>query len=699
MPPSLVIASNPYTAYPGGIIALRCVDYMGAARGTLTSEAATTSVCGTVVRDAQTVATSIFTNAQTAYAAADDSVVFDIADLPYEEDFIYHMLLSYLIEGDWDITNSDTLEGGTQELFAAALDIRFHGANVTEASSVGVTHKYRALSGYRIVSFGSVFGPVDGDETITIRAYAQAGTTIEVLLDQIYLIPDPTLTAGEWTTSDFAIIGGQANLIGYYDLTDGSYVDGGDGGDDNGKFTWHPIIAETPTIISGADGGGDYQKTDAEYMARIVGDDGAGDGDFYFLENSTKAFPNNETTAHCYGLHGPWFTPAQDWVDDDFSRTLYDGNFAGADNHFAGSHWGDTPEGFSWAVRAGASGPSTDGFGRRVGTAVWVDGSQGKVHIRRALQSDDKNIDIALWPLTGGSPTAVNNTGARIRADNLEHRGKFSLEQTILASGGGPLAYMGISTYPAVIGLTTSQPITLHFDFIDREWSITGPDGTTIDGPTALAWWTGTQFVGWRLRIDRYRLRVRVWEDSGGEPGTWDYDDFRPLRKLVGGQRDYSYQSGGIDDLNYSVLAWDEHTFGFNIREVDVSTIGNPETHPGTILTFDNIFVTHDPNGTQASAYASIERPEGNEVGQIEMPDCQHLVYWGARDWTDYITGDGPYIGFSAKTWNDAGAADLQRSEAVWWWFRSIHHPYLVPMNWRSSTREGGWKRVLKGDT
>lgn len=675
--PELVIADAAYKLYPGGVIVLRASDWMAGARGTLSSEADTRSACGTVVRDTQKVTTSIFSNPNGAFQGASDTLVIDLSILPVEIDMTYSVFVSLLIEGDWDPTNTDTTRGGTQEEFRAACNLRWYGDSLfylSDTDTNELTYQPRGIDSYRIVGFNGVIdiGDVVGDEVLHWRAYAQNGTTIEWLIDQIYLVPNVISGVhGDWRPGDFQVVGGQHSTFGSYDLTDGSYVDGADAGDANGKFTWHPIVLEEPTGLSGADGGGDYQRksaaSGAEYMARVVPDDGQ------YLANTLPS-PDVEDVAHCYGLHGPFFIPAQEWVNDNFARTVGDGNFAGADGHFFTQNWGLSPEGFGWR-QDGAAGPS--GTSPRIGRAAWVDGAEAVMQIRASVTENIRSF----LQVSGGENGP--SLGADIRADNLIFRGKF---RTVATGAGASAASVRVGTSLPIGGGTSIQGIYINFDLLGGTWNLQRRIDVTIAGPITEAWWPGT--AGFRIEVRRYLIRARVWDASGAEPSTWDVEMFRPLFDS-GIPADYDY----ADNLEYALNEFDLATCAIWFEHT-----GSPTAY--TTLYCDDVIAENDPGGTNESAFASIEQPEGTQRGEIEMSvGCQHLVYWGTRDWTELDVFGDPNLKYSAKVWNDPTAAELQRSEAVWWWFRSLHfNPTIVSMNWRSSDRRGEVARVLIGE-
>ena len=121
-------------------------------------------------------------------------------------------------------------------------------------------------------------------------------------------------------------------------------IDGADGGDANGKFTWHPRqnLTEPATELTGDDAGGDYQKEDSEYMVQVVEDD------FYFLSGDL-------TPSAAFSINGPYYRDDETVVSDSFSRSV------------AGS-FGEAGGGYAWSLFT--SGPTN--------IVISADGSRGK---------------------------------------------------------------------------------------------------------------------------------------------------------------------------------------------------------------------------------------------------------------------------------------------------------------------------------
>ncbi len=609
---------------------------MAAARGTLSDEVDTRANENEVVRDSQTVATSIFASQTAAYQEADDTLEIDLSTLPLLLGMRYEVWFSLLVEGDWDTTNSDTFRGADQHQFTSGCRLGWHGTvtAATDAVPAYATYLPRDRPHFTIVS-SITTGDLDLTETLTIKTYAQSGTTIEFLIDQVFLIPFVAsgVHAVEWTNVDFEPVGGGRNAAGgFLDLTDGSFVDGADGGDANGKFTWAPIPHEEIISLAGVGvGGGDYQKEpDNEYMLRVVLDD------FLFLENSQTGA---EADAAAYSVHGSNFRPAKTWVDDGFTRTVAEGS--------GNDKWGTGPQGFGWWTT------QNNGL-------MSVNGSQGKMKTNNSI--GNSQCTAALSPSGGGVQAA-----AQVNAPLYTISG--TLERPAAPTGTG-LVFAKVS----LLGRAPAYPdFELVFNLKTSVWTVESGSGNVFHGPTA----TPSTFIGWKMEIRRHRLRVKVWDAGGAEPGAWAYDSFPPNNP-----DNYPY----ADNLEKSTEF---------VAFYPILSMSGADQFPAFSVFWDDILIDYDPYGTPGDMTATMEQPHGTQVGEIDIPyGAYQLISWGFRDWTIEDAGDS-YLDFSSKVWNEAGVAELQRAEAVVYFFR-VSHLYLVVMNWRSSDRMA--QRVLVGD-
>lgn len=654
MPPTLVVANAPYRLFHGGVIALRCSDWMAGARGTLSSEVDTRASSGSAVRDSQTVTNSIFSAATAAFQEADDTLVIDFSSLPLEPDLTYAVFVSYLIEGDWDTSNSDTYRSATQARFNSACTLAWYGDSTFFLSDTDRAHlknPVRARPSYTMGSFpGSVqIGDVVGNETLYWRAYAQSGTTIEWLLDEIVLLPYVVSGVHNgWAPRDFGVVAGSLSDWGTQIVEDGT-----DGGDDNGQFTWHAYPENEETEWAGDDGGGDFQRkasyASAEYMIHVLPD-----FDAIYLVN-TEPTPDEEAPGHAYSLHGVRYRETQTFTTDDFSRVV------------GGNSWGATADGYGYGMHIGTGG------------AASTDGSVG-IH---TLAGPANAASV-------GSILSGTTTTAKIAAANLTLSGEVTVTGMTIGSDPDRRARLKIGfRRPTDTGADMLWHI--YIDLLDESWTLARTGNTSFSSPVDISgWYAQDSPIGFKVEILRYLMRAKVWDATGAEPGAWDVEEFRPMFSGLptGTWYDYPYVSAPTL-LHSNAGALLSPGVVSDNRDIGSSW----STH------WDNFSVDYDPYGTAADMSAAIEQPhEGSKIGEIVVPyGSDYFVYWGSRDWTDFDSFlDGPYLDFSGRVWNDTGAAELQRAEAPFWYFRAMRD-VIIPMNWRSSTREGGWKRVLKG--
>lgn len=629
MAPELVVAGAPSKVYPGGIIVLQATDWLAAGRGTLSTEADARAINGSVVRDTQTVATSLFSDAVGSFQAADDTLEIDVSALSVLVDMTYEVWFSVLIEGDWDTTNSDTFRDADQHSFSFACALGWYGTvnSTTDADPNFLDYLPRDRPHYTINS-STTTGDLAGSETIFVRAYARSGTTCEFLIDQVFLVPWVSSgTHAGWTVDDFESVGGQANTFGSigYDPpeTGTGFVDGADGGDANGKFTWSPIPSELSLVLTADEGGGDYQKsTDNEYMVRVVPDDNR-------VLLNTEPSPDEEAPGWAYAVHGTNFRPAKTWVDDDFTRTVAEGTGAG--------RWGTGPQGFGWFTSTSSA-------------LMSVNGSQGVMTSNDFIGSSA--CIASLSPSAGGAQAA-----AQINTPNYTISG--TLEIPVAPVGG---ASDFVFSKVGLFGRAGAYPdFELVFDHQGGDWTIESGGGNIFHGPNA----SPSSYMGWKMEIRRHRLRVKVWDAVGAEPGTWDYDSFPP-----NGPDAYPYG----DDLAKSTEF---------VAFYPVLSLNAARQVPNFSVLWDDILIDYDPYGDPGDMTATIEHPHGTQVGTIGIPyGAWQMVYWGKRLWTEDDAFGDPYLSFSAKVWNEAGTAELQRAEALLWYFRAVRGLDIVSMNW-----------------
>ncbi len=727
----LVRGESPYKKYPGNILALPCVDYV-VNNGTTSVEADSraSNAIGTVVRETQKEPSGQFGLGQAlppwgpdAFLNASDTLQIDLGSLPLvrntadsavnppfgvDQTIRYLVALSFIIEGDWNPNDIQTFYNSQQYSFFSTAFIGGYGDIWSDTDTLSlfnanpIIYMPRLITEqYSLAVFNTVVQAYVGDDTydnFRIKALGATGSSIEFLLDQLIFIPYQNIDGAPWNFLDFALIDGELPDFGGVE-GEGDWIDGDDGGDVLGKFTLRPFFEETEDNMTWtASGGGDYQRktgpSSAEYTMQVSSDPNI--EAFYTLFNSRKEFgePESEPTpAFMYGMHGAFYRRSLEWFRDDFSRTTGSGNFSGADNHFttyagSGPWWGRTPEGFSWypisGIR-GLEGPINDPFGHpvRVGHALYVTGGKGVMHSRRHANDDNSQhpLRVCMQPTTGfGFPQT--EWGAKPEVTDFSFAGEFAvtIQNAFVVTGDNIIVGMASDSF--------NIPYYISFDVVNRRWSwheYTDNPQIPLYGPISISsWWTGSAAVGWRFEISRYRIRVRVWDASGAEPSTWDFEHFRRWQGTVipppGVSKNYPYDNPGtIGDPDLAHGAWRVLNFQY-FPYLLINTGVHAGTDPEELkVEFDHIVLENqlwgDVEDVTPTHYALYERHGGALVDQIEVPvGAQYLVYWGSRDYTVWNEDDAaPYIDFDMKAWNETSAPLMQRADTYFLWLSSKH--------------------------
>ena len=242
--------------------------------------------------------------------------------------------------------------------------------------------------------------------------------------------------------------------------------------------------------------------------------------------------------------------------------------------------------------------------------------------------------------------------------------GEFQVNLDVISLGPFPFALLDIMSGSG-FGIFNQSPL-IRFDVLNQTWNLRDQFNNSLVGPVDISSWWALDLsatVKWRIEVIRYKLKAKVWDGSGSEPGAWDYDDFRPMND-GGVPSQYPYG----DNINLSLKEHDAHTLGI------VQQMNNVTSTDGFHVHHDNIKVAHDSEGSEGDTSFLIEKPEGIEVGRITLPvGCQQLIYWGTRDWTTLDPFNNAIVEFSAKGWKNPSSAKLQRAESLWWYFRSKH--------------------------
>jgi hypothetical protein len=434
-------------------------------------------------------------------------------------------------------------------------------------------------------------------------------------------------------------------------------VDGADGGDANGKFTWTPRPGAEQHAT-----GGDFQKyedgDDAEWYGRFQPDDG-----YFFIDDQAAL------AGHLYSLHGAGHRGVRTWAEDTFdNRTT------------SGMNMGRDPTGYGYRIGSSVAGPPDE-------NEVFVDGAGGGVlqvnHFLGGVQVEWGSHDVA-----SSESDTLRNLGQRLW---LYDQWAWSGRWEYTADGGiGPSNAAYVRLVPIEPSPDYVDVGQIEFDLIGGTWTANLSDGTTETFDIS-AWFGVGAVVGFRIEVKRYVVRIRVWDASGAEPSTWDVEDHLYLDSSV--ETTYPYD----DDNETSAKV----TTAFRGLRIDLGEQDGIPLHGWPIeIKLRHLKIEHDPYGDPMDMGTLIESPEGTPRGEIVVPFGAHyFVYWGHRAWVGYSEDfEGYYLDFSAKVWNYPFEtnAEIQRAEAAFWWFLYVPGG-VVSMNWRSGQRPGQGTRVLVG--
>lgn len=606
-------AGDVYKKLRGGAFAICAADNLASARGTLTTESDPSSVAGVVVRDTQQV-NSILANSNTAYQAADDTI--DLSGIPLVNNREYHIWATFKTEGYTDLTDGALLRVHFNENWIAA-GISGSHFNV-ETSNVRFAAVQPPMPFYRAINYGSLVYQTGNSPKI--RFAAESGTSIEFLIDQIFLFPVINNKSSNFPHAANTTLG-----------LDADTQDGLDGGDDNSKFTW--FVNEPVDSWSSR---GDYQRyadgDDAEYFSQVTVPDGL---TFWF-----SPFGTEDGKAHMYSLHTALHRGERVWTDDTFTNR----NTSGTDQDM-----GITPEGFGYSIGSSSSATPNKAFVNGAGSAF--------MQIRHHLGT--LNIDMGS-PSVGSS--AIQNQGMKFQLYD-----QWSWDVIFQWVQGTPGLYFDpMLGFFQLSPLFQSPVLSPYVEFIFGEgvWRAGNPgiSGSGSDHDIS-GWFDVGAMVGVRMEQKRHLFRMKVWDASGSEPSTWD-EEFYLYDALHADPYPYS----DIESRSSSMMAAACLDLQANLVLTDNDYLVGADDPLN--IRFDKWTVEHNPYGDSASMYVRTERPVGTVLDDVEIPfGSSYFVYWGQRDWTDDDgTGDN-YLEFSTKVWNDPSAAEIQRAEVDDYYF------------------------------
>lgn len=644
---TLVTPSAPVTSMANGIIVVRCKDYPGAARGTLTVVSDALSVPGSTVRDEQTIAVqTTFTTPSTRYNAVADSVNVPIADLNLPADIGYEIYVSCRTEGD---PPSNALarcmqytypQNGATALFGFGDD------------AVGMWFRPDVLArspidNYLIYDLGTWDTDGTGATEFIVRGWGVTGGDVALFFDLIYFVPAYNFGAG--------------TLVTYFENPNSPMVflaNGVVSPDKDNDTTSAPWLGKFSVL--------DWQMPWVEQNGVIDMQEADDESTSY----DTGALPADATACLAYTV-GQTHIASHTVVTENFASSTtpiwvtgqgYLGEVA--DTPFAGFYDPPTDSLNGWDFAAAGTAP------------CYVPANQ-------ATANSDAVMAFGNSQLSGGSPTDPRDYFPQINMRNGIALGRVSFD-TLQASYGEIGAASNNERVTARLDLDSGGNLDLSLEMLtNRNGSPT--DTFTIDGPVNItgSYSTGTYY--W-IRVERrgYFWRARAWQDGNTEPTSWDVEGQEPL----------VYRATSPTTALFAAYPWDDN---WNAASNDVvlydprsSTFFAPvliagvdASLPRMIITWDDFELTWDPGtGTPDDVTTRTLKYDDSVVldPQVVVPYGSHRFVQGPVSTRSFNGGTN---GFNIRAWKEptspnldpAGVANVWQKESPPPLIGSIKHP------------------------
>ncbi len=643
-------APGAITTLTNGIKIIRCADYIGAARGTLSTVSDSLSVAGTVVKDEQ--ALSPATTFTGRWSSASDSITIPITDLNYPTDAIYQGFLGLRSEGSTP-DNARASEFWNYYLNNIGPTVQFGRDGTLILNNTKVpTSIYEHYSLLSLGGFGLDYGV--GATTINIRAWSitNASDPMAWYLDVIYLIPtilnatddsdvesggnfaywlpQPVLDPTAPATDDIDIDIGQFSVL--HSLADGTFgfgteIDLQEADDEDTDEDWNGIFfndpAEEKSYIAIVGAGSRLIKP--ETLETIDFSD----------TTSTPQFAEYVTPKK-YILTGLSSLSTQGWAAVDGRWRLYGSTTS--PNPSSGAHW-------YWALGQKRTG-LTSGFN-----------SNDPRTYSKVMGNMESFIMTMKCTLESGYP-AGGDVGVVMGA--------------VRYTPSVPRYQHGLEIMHKTDGTNTARLASRYSnnDFLS-------PATMESAGPTTVLGGLSTGGSYW-VKIERryYHWRAKVWLDGDSEPGSWTLEAHEPVIFSSGSFIQYPYTTGWSGSPG-------SDTFPVTIS-MDSNTVGSPWTPGGEVVFYsgfsslspqwkfshDDITIEYDPDpapggsGDYTGAYFRLEKyDETEDWGTAYIsPGALQVLYtnYGAHHFGGNDIDGTDIHGGNIIAWKEAGAKLLQ---------------------------------------
>lgn len=585
-------ANGAVDQYPSGLVVLRAEDFVGPARGTLTTTADADSVVGTVVTETQALAvptTIAGAGTSSRWALASDTIRIPVATLsPYlSSEINFDAMFSIKVSGDvpsnarYEKTHAffDQFHGGASAGVAWGRD-----TTLLDGRSI----QTELYDGQFLITAPVTIGwsVISGNTNLVVRVWGVTGGTMSYALDLIYLMPVGGDMRLKHLLFGYAPMGLAANGVVDPDQDD-DVTDNIIGAHSVG------IVNHTPGVAQAGPGAlVDFQQADDEPTAYdISGGDWVGPKPTPLDPNSWMAF-----------IAAPQYIPETVLVDDPFTAIAPSVSLGVMG-----------PQGYVLSdTLQGVGGPGhSSGFNGWTGDGASAINCYFPSSASQPSGSYGSFPHAHLWVGLSGLPLGVSDTDPRNYTHTLFGLEDHTSETTWACNraDGEVGSLIGFQSFsgtdfpdPVLVGMTNNgYGVKLVLSGGVLTATLAACETTTIAGPTPT---NGTIYEfatpitldasytagdTYRVKVERrrYRLRAKVWEDGTSEPGSWTFDEYMPFRwdEIAGsgtGFIDYPYNTGWAGNAAHDeVIAdiWDEHQQSIVTYMVYIPGANSPEQH------------------------------------------------------------------------------------------------------------------------
>jgi hypothetical protein len=661
-----------------GLIVIRCEDYVGAARAGLSTVSDSLSVAGTVVKEEQALAVAT-NNTQAGVAArwtaAADTLAIPIADIaphvsttPVSPSLSVFVGLKVLGDVPSNARRGKTWAGYTDAGASAGMA---WGRDTTLLTSEAV-HGAVWDEQYKFTNSLFSWSTISGNTNLVLKAWGITGGDIEQYFDVVYLWPsNANDLATIFTLSYFPTnfkpfdVGADGTFLVDQDQDDTDNILGEQSSTAYGGTNAYDFHA----ISSFADGQGDHQESNDEPTLYDVNAFGAWDG-----SNGTPVDPKSRLVV----ATGSVYIPETLVVDDDFSSV----SSPGLPN---ANHLLDGPQGYH----------KFNGLGFSVNHSSGFQGWRQDASQLRCLYGPNQNggTPAAFWPhgdwCLGNYAFAfgATPTDPRLFWHTLDGMEDSIQEFTFEIVGSDTILLFGFANFsrgvPAIverhygveIELTGAGVLQATLGFMNRSTFIT-PTGTGLpwypaDGPTTINGSYGGEVYRIKFEKLRYTWRIKIWDDSGSEPGSWTIESHMPIVYTSGfgsigqGIVEYSYLTNWPGDVLHDTAVYAPYSrtdLGFYPAMTAWPTItANPETE----WIIENYTLTvNDRGGSPDDTQLAEEKYDfTGQSNSLTIP-------WGSHRMveSDLIKRhfNADVNGYNLLAWKDSGAAEFQGPVILW---------------------------------